>query len=295
MKKLSLIVMAALIAAGGAFAQTLVVSPKAIKVVGTKLAGAGTASMEVYNNGTGTSYYTVSVPAGATSWVTSGTSSGNSTGEIDTVVLTFVTSALEPGFYNTTVTVTQTNAPVTVKTVPVTLQVYSDENQGVAVGPSSMATDPSGVAIGSQAGRAVAVGKDTIQIGAGINRTAGSFQVGEQPVLLIRIDTNTTTDPTDYVPRWYGDQLVGQVGAGTAGWWIATGLTSNDWINMYDTVQSGILLASRHIDTNTTTSVTTYTPRYFGDMLVGQAGAGTGAVWLAIGLTTNDWSQIGGK
>ena len=177
MKKLSLIAMAVLMAASLGFAQTLVVSPQKIQITGTALEGVDTAALEIYNSGTGTSWYTVSVPEDDTNWVTSGTSTGSSTNEIDSVTLTFVSSSLEPGFYNTTVTITQTNAPITVKTIPVTLQVYSDENQGVAVGPSSMATAPSGVAIGSQSGRAVAVGANTIQIGAGVNSSAGTVNI----------------------------------------------------------------------------------------------------------------------
>ncbi len=45
-------------------------------------------------------------------------------------------------------------------------------------------------------------------------------------------------------------------------------------------------------DTNTTTGETTYMPRYVGDMLTGQAGSGTGAMWVAVGLTTNDWAAF---
>ena len=47
------------------------------------------------------------------------------------------------------------------------------------------------------------------------------------------------------------------------------------------------------VDTNATTDVTTYTPRIArGDVLVGSKGAGTNAVWIAKGATTNDWVQI---
>jgi hypothetical protein len=45
-------------------------------------------------------------------------------------------------------------------------------------------------------------------------------------------------------------------------------------------------------DTNETSDATLYTPRFVGDTLVGGAGAGTSAVWIAKGATTNDWVAI---
>ena len=44
-------------------------------------------------------------------------------------------------------------------------------------------------------------------------------------------------------------------------------------------------------DTNATTTVTLYTPRRAGDILVGGAG-GSDGVWIAKGTTTNDWVQV---
>jgi hypothetical protein len=43
------------------------------------------------------------------------------------------------------------------------------------------------------------------------------------------------------------------------------------------------------VDTNETTTATAYTPAYVGQILVGGAGEGTNGVWIAAGLTTNDW------
>lgn len=45
-------------------------------------------------------------------------------------------------------------------------------------------------------------------------------------------------------------------------------------------------------DTNTTTTATGYTPRRVGDVLVGSAGSGTNAIWIAVGTTNNDWAQL---
>jgi len=39
------------------------------------------------------------------------------------------------------------------------------------------------------------------------------------------------------------------------------------------------------------TTQTLFTPRNYGDMLIGKEG-GTGKVWVATGLTTNDWKVI---
>jgi hypothetical protein len=46
------------------------------------------------------------------------------------------------------------------------------------------------------------------------------------------------------------------------------------------------------VDTNTTTTVTLYTPRRVGDILIGQDGAGTNLVAISKGVTTNDWVNI---
>jgi hypothetical protein len=45
-------------------------------------------------------------------------------------------------------------------------------------------------------------------------------------------------------------------------------------------------------DTNVTTTVTAYTPRRAGDLLVGGAGTGTNLVCVSKGTTTNDWVQV---
>ena len=45
-------------------------------------------------------------------------------------------------------------------------------------------------------------------------------------------------------------------------------------------------------DTNVTTTVTLKTPAYKGQLLFGGFGTGTNGVWVAKGLTTNDWVRI---
>lgn len=43
---------------------------------------------------------------------------------------------------------------------------------------------------------------------------------------------------------------------------------------------------------DTTTDTTTNTPAFIGQSLVGGAGSGTSAVWIAKGTTTNDWVKV---
>jgi hypothetical protein len=50
--------------------------------------------------------------------------------------------------------------------------------------------------------------------------------------------------------------------------------------------------AVAQVDTNVTTTVTGYTPSFTGQILVGGAGSGTNGVWVAKGITTNDWVRV---
>ena len=45
-------------------------------------------------------------------------------------------------------------------------------------------------------------------------------------------------------------------------------------------------------DTNVTTEAASTTPAFAGQFLFGGAGAGTNAVWVAKGLTTNEWVRV---
>lgn len=47
------------------------------------------------------------------------------------------------------------------------------------------------------------------------------------------------------------------------------------------------------VDEAVATDPAEYTPRFIGDVLVGRVAADTGAVWVAVGVTTSDWTQIG--
>lgn len=54
-----------------------------------------------------------------------------------------------------------------------------------------------------------------------------------------------------------------------------------------DTALAASMVA--YVDTNATTTATAYTPRRAGHVLLGGAGTGTNAVWIAKGTGTNDW------
>lgn len=206
MNKYLIAILAAVMAASAAFAvdPVMVVSPAKLKATGTPLQGATAQSATVYqySGSDVTSHYTVAVGSSDT-WMTVSPTTGSTTGEYDTVTVTFVTTNLSEGVYDGTITITETNAPYAVKTIDVSLKVNQDENIGISIGPSSAATATSGIAIGDRSGRAVAVGASSIQIGGGTNYAAGTTKVREYPVLdssgnIYRARLGTTASTTNY-------------------------------------------------------------------------------------------------
>jgi len=185
MKRYLIVLFAVLMAASTALAvdPALRAGPSELNITGTPLQGATAASISVYNMAAGdvTSHYTV---AATDAWMTV-SSSGSSvkTNTYDTVTLSFTTTNLAEGMYEGVVTIVQTNTPIITKTIPVVLKINQDENLGISIGPSSIATDPSGIAIGDRTGRAVAIGADTIQIGAGVSSTAGTTYIRDYQLL----------------------------------------------------------------------------------------------------------------
>jgi len=59
-----------------------------------------------------------------------------------------------------------------------------------------------------------------------------------------------------------------------------------------DSVGASAIGTISQSDTNVTTTATAYTPAYIGQVLVGGAGTGTNGIWIAKGLTTNDWVVV---
>jgi len=57
-------------------------------------------------------------------------------------------------------------------------------------------------------------------------------------------------------------------------------------------IDANFEMVKAQADTNATTTATSYTPDFVGQILVGSAGSGTNALWVSKGVTTNDWVQI---
>ena len=53
-----------------------------------------------------------------------------------------------------------------------------------------------------------------------------------------------------------------------------------------------VLPVGAQLDKSTVTTTTDFTPRNYGDFLIGKSGAGTNGVWCAAGLTTSDWVRL---
>jgi len=167
-----------MLAAHVGLAQTLVVSPSKLKLEGTQYQGATAATIGVYNGArSGTSYITLAVPTDDT-WLSVSPSTAISTGEVDSVTVTFVTTNLTAGWHTSAITIVQTNAPVTTKTIDVYLKILEDENLGIAIGPGSVATHASGIAIGNRVLRSVAIGPNCIAIGGVVNEVSNSILIG---------------------------------------------------------------------------------------------------------------------
>ena len=77
-------------------------------------------SFEVWNSGTGTLNYTISDDAG---WLSCSPTSGSSTGEHDTITVTYSTSGLSPGAYSATITISDPVATNNPQTISVNLTV----------------------------------------------------------------------------------------------------------------------------------------------------------------------------
>jgi len=85
----------------------------------------------VSNSGTGTLNYSISDDVG---WLSCNPDNGTSTGEADTITVTYLTASLSPGTYNATISVTDAGATNSPQTIAVTLTVN--------VRPATITLDP---------------------------------------------------------------------------------------------------------------------------------------------------------
>lgn len=173
----------AVLMAGLVYGQSPVTTISSIDRIGTPDA-VDAGYFRVYNTGGTTDVSHVSIVSDSTNLFTVSPDTSVISNNLAQVTVTFATG-LVVGNYSGNITVTQTNAPVTVRTIPVALRIRRDTGNKL-----------------------------------------GSARVD---YMTPRIDVNTTTDTTDYTPRYKGDMLVGQAGAGTGAVWVATGLTTSDW------------------------------------------------------------------
>ena len=255
MKKL-FAMLGAVMVAGVTMAQLPIVTPESISRVGTAEAVA-VAYLTIYNTGGTADVSNVTIVSDDTNVVTVGTASSTISNNYLKVTLTFATG-LDEGNYTANVTVTQTNAPATVRTVPISVRITKDAS----------------AKLGSLA---------------------------DARIVPFTVDGDADVEDELPVPRYYGDMIVGKVGltdlSGTEytrmNLWVSEGTDGDDWKSLAGEVYTAVQLVGPQRDTNAATTVTGYTPRYFGDMLVGRLAAATGALWVAVGTTTNDWKAIG--
>jgi hypothetical protein len=104
----------------GSVTPTITVSPTSIAVSTGTGSSPPNGSFTVRNSGTGTLSYTISDNV---TWLSCSPTSGTSTGETDTITITYSTASLNAGTHNATITVSDPNASNNPQTIPVTLTV----------------------------------------------------------------------------------------------------------------------------------------------------------------------------
>ncbi|MDX2176126.1 MAG: S8 family serine peptidase [Candidatus Sumerlaeia bacterium] len=109
----------------GAATPVIALNKTTLAPVGTESSGPGNDTFTVRNSGAGTLSYTVSDNQ---TWLSVSPTSGTSTGEEDTVTVTYSTSGLTPGSYNATITVTASGASNSPQTIAVSLEIIQDCN-----------------------------------------------------------------------------------------------------------------------------------------------------------------------
>lgn len=256
MKKMLVGLSAVLVCAGLAFGQKPVLTVNKLALSG-EVGDTITGKFRIYNTGGTASVSYVTIVSSDTNVFTVDDAAQTVSNDYHQITVT-AASGLTAGNYSGTVIVTQTNAPATVLRLPVTIRVQKFDR----------------LALGSLADARIIV--DTVAW-----------------------DVSSTALPP---PRKYGDILIAKASltdlSGTEhermNFWLSKGTGVSDWENVGGQIFTTIQLAAYRRDTNATTDVTAYTPRYFGDMLVGQTGTGTSSLWIAHGTTTNDWGEIGG-
>ncbi len=106
----------------GSSSPTIDRSPSTLSPSCTQGQNASNQTFTVANSGSGTLSYSISDNV---SWLSCSPTSGTSTGEADTITVTYATSGLTAGTYNATITISDPNATNNPQTIAVTLTVSS--------------------------------------------------------------------------------------------------------------------------------------------------------------------------
>ena len=114
---------------GGPPAPTIALSPTTLTPSATQGTNPANQSFTVQNTGGGTLNYSISDNV---SWLAVSPAGGTSTGEADSITVSYTSSGLSPGTHNATITVTDAAATNNPQTVAVTLTVTSSGGPAVA-------------------------------------------------------------------------------------------------------------------------------------------------------------------
>jgi hypothetical protein len=102
-------------------------SPASLSASSNRGSNASRQSFQVSNSGGGTLSYSINDDA---SWLSCSRASGTSTGESDTITVSYRTSGLAVGTYSATITITAAGASNSPQTIPVSLTVSQPSGQG---------------------------------------------------------------------------------------------------------------------------------------------------------------------
>jgi len=254
MKKMLVELSAMMLCVGTVFAQKPVLTIDSMRLTG-EVGDTVTGSFSIYNTGGTADVSYVTIESSDTDVFTVDDAAQTISNDYHKITVTAV-SDLAAGNYSETITITQTNDPETVLTLPVTMRLTKDTS----------------LPLGSLADARIIT--DTVDW-----------------------DVSSASLPP---PRKYGDILIAKASLTDLSgiehqrmnFWLSKGTDASDWESVGGQIFTTITLVAHQRDTNTTTDATGYTPRYVGDMLTGQAGAGIGALWVATGTTTNDWEEF---
>ncbi len=103
---------------------TIALAPSTLTPSCTQGTNAANQNFTIQNVGAGTLSYSISDNA---TWLSCSPTSGTSTGEVDSITVSYTTSGLAVGTYNATITVTASGATNTPQTIPVNLTVNASK------------------------------------------------------------------------------------------------------------------------------------------------------------------------